>query len=1461
MDTSVLPSPVSQKWLDNSTKARGLARLSSGPSLADAVFDAESAKLLEPVAPDDIQPRLSLQQIASLGPKQISVGASERKGRPNIPSSNFYPQDAFMGAQVLMAHENEMLAAGVGRLSSGKAFADYIFGMDTGELPSELPSEAYLEHFVQDHGLSRFAVNATMSMIGRAVSQLSSGKPLADAVFGCDVSHLSIPNKVVMAGTQSSVARLSWHTILQQRGCFERLFAFTALLLRALVRLGALLQAMAVPTDMTGTKLAETFSATKPLGLRPEITPCMIFGHNSALADAEGHLSKGAFDSAIPAAEAVRNEFQAKGDAVGSAHAVRVLLLAQLQKVIALEDDDVPVVTAESILTEAEKELDKSKSAGNSSAKAILQLAFTELLGFGTSRTGWSPDRPMRDKALDSANQAVDLFKEAGDTKMSAVAKLEISSLLCQGAAAKTALQAAQEAFDIFERLGDKQGMGRATWLMARSKLVAKDFDGALSKGHEALDLIRACGDKRAEALFLECLVQWSLTEGKPHKALVMAKEAFALRLDLEAPPKEEARSCLLLVEALAGVKKVRRGLKAAEECHDRLKKVGDRAQVYGLVVVAMAQLKRDHPELALTAIDEAIDIAREIGERRLEMMAQCTHAEVNVQLQSRPDALEAAEEAAAIAEELKDAKAEADCECMLVSILLRGVLDRASLVKALAAAKKAKELYKKARFRRGEAKALIHRASVLGMDTAVSSAEEMLQVASEAYDIFEEEEDLLGRSAALQLVAEAQLVKEGFDEASQAAQDRRALWKAMSSIQKALMSAREDFQREPMIMLVGAFSAGKSTLINSVLDRKACATGIEPTTCDLEFLRWEGVLLVDSAGLDAMNQPTHKEKALEAARRSNMAVVVLNARHPLRDSEGPILRELVEAKSQVVVAINYWNHVEAEEEQKQCLSYVEQTLKEWMPAKQVPIIPINAKKLDDAGVTKLRQTLLATAKKTNRQKDISAKAAIAREVRKMVIELDTFAAAAEEAHQQKCGSLEAVWTLLTKDLNPRRELRARDSEEMHRREQEMQKLQNKHAGIRDSFYETVQKSVGTGAVLSGLLAGAISSWEADEQRSQIEGQIQAKQQQIEDLESKVRTKLKQEEDIIQGFNNQLSDEKMQYQNKVARFEKGLGCRKEEGDAVLQLARILLASSEYDAAERHGMEAQKIFQEVGDKAAESVACVHLAQACLKKMSAEAEGETKEALASPSYRSSAEKAMRAANDAITACRHLGSKQLRAGALFWRAQVLGFRGRLEESLRVVLDAEKCFESAGAGSAMVQCKILAADCLAGLKHFEEAKEVADQAMKQANALHDRQAESQTKSCLERIEKAEKKSKEVVAPPVQQMIAAAEPGQAAPAAGAAPAASAVAPEQPKGLDPALATKRLMSIVKDVIAADDEITADSPLMEAGMDSLSSVQLVTEVSKEFQMTLSPSLVFDFPNVSAIVNHLVEESQG
>merc|ERR1719414_1700265 len=89
---------------------------------------------------------------------------------------------------------------------------------------------------------------------------------------------------------------------------------------------------------------------------------------------------------------------------------------------------------------------------------------------------------------------------------------------------------------------------------------------------------------------------------------------------------------------------------------------------------------------------------------------------------------------------------------------------------------------------------------------------------------------------------------------------------------------------------------------------------------------------------------------------------------------------------------------------------------------------------------------------------------------------------------------------------------------------------------------------------------------------------------------------------------------------------------------------------------------------------------------------------------------------------------------------------------------------------------------------------------------------------------------------------------------------ASAVA-SKPKGLDPAFVRKQLMTFVKDVMATDDELELDSPFMEAGMDSLSSVSLMSMVAKEFQMALSPSLVFDFPTVRALEDHLVEESKN
>lgn len=96
--------------------------------------------------------------------------------------------------------------------------------------------------------------------------------------------------------------------------------------------------------------------------------------------------------------------------------------------------------------------------------------------------------------------------------------------------------------------------------------------------------------------------------------------------------------------------------------------------------------------------------------------------------------------------------------------------------------------------------------------------------------------------------------------------------------------------------------------------------------------------------------------------------------------------------------------------------------------------------------------------------------------------------------------------------------------------------------------------------------------------------------------------------------------------------------------------------------------------------------------------------------------------------------------------------------------------------------------------------------------------------------------------------------------AVAAAPAASAAVAAKPKGLDPAATSKKLHELVKNVIADDDEeIHDDTPFMDAGIDSLGSVQLVTDCSKAFQMPLAPSVIFDFPTVRGLCDHLVAES--
>merc|ERR1712064_167596 len=157
-----------------------------------------------------------------------------------------------------------------------------------------------------------------------------------------------------------------------------------------------------------------------------------------------------------------------------------------------------------------------------------------------------------------------------------------------------------------------------------------------------------------------------------------------------------------------------------------------------------------------------------------------------------------------------------------------------------------------------------------------------------------------------------------------------------------------------------------------------------------------------------------------------------------------------------------------------------------------------------------------------------------------------------------------------------------------------------------------------------------------------------------------------------------------------------------------------------------------------------------------------------------------------------------------------------------------------------------------MGAMKDKDKALELANRALEIAREAGDTESEG---NAAEAIKKFEAK------PMVMQQVMSVQDFQPMAQQGGPAQAASVAKPQPKGLDPKIVNKKIMDLVQNVLASDDEISGDSPFMESGMDSLSSVQLVSEVSREFQMSLAPSLVFDFPTVNALTQHLVEESMS
>ena len=112
----------------------------------------------------------------------------------------------------ILTTDRELLLSVTSKLSSGQNLSDLIFGTDTSKLPLHGPTERALDALMQNPQLARRALKLTLTALSKGAKKLSSGKALADELFGSDTSHLmkeAAEEQVQGAETLKAVEKVS----------------------------------------------------------------------------------------------------------------------------------------------------------------------------------------------------------------------------------------------------------------------------------------------------------------------------------------------------------------------------------------------------------------------------------------------------------------------------------------------------------------------------------------------------------------------------------------------------------------------------------------------------------------------------------------------------------------------------------------------------------------------------------------------------------------------------------------------------------------------------------------------------------------------------------------------------------------------------------------------------------------------------------------------------------------------------------------------------------------------------------------------------------------------------------------------------------------------------------------------------------------------------------------------------
>jgi len=228
-----------------------------------------------------------------------------------------------------------------------------------------------------------------------------------------------------------------------------------------------------------------------------------------------------------------------------------------------------------------------------------------------------------------------------------------------------------------------------------------------------------------------------------------------------------------------------------------------------------------------------------------------------------------------------------------------------------------------------------------------------------------------------------------------------------------------------------------------------------------------------------------------------------------------------------------------------------------------------------------------------------------------------------------------------------------------------------------------------------------------------------------------------------------------------------------------------------------------------------------------------------------------------NEAGTMSRKLGMKDLQAVASFRRSELHTMSGRSDDAFKSAKEAQHLFRASGDHGMYASSMAMVANSLFQMGKKEEGRDLVGKALTLARECGSDQGESLALTVLDQMNTPTGQG------PTQAQAQGfgQDMGQFQGAGMGGSTASSVAEKSSKiALDPTDVKNKLLALVEDSVGSGDDIAFDSALMDAGMDSLSSISFTNAVSQQFGLSGATSLVFDYPTLREITNHLVEESK-